>query len=519
MPAAEILYDSQSVPPPVDEATVLLHLDGSEKWTLKDAFEGTHIFGSTGSGKTSGSGRTLAIQFLKSGMGGLVLTAKPDECDEWRKYAAAAGRSPDDFIILSPDNPYSFGFFEYERQIAQSENIPVTETIVNLFGVLLEVSQRKSGDGKDAYWQLAVKQLVRNATDLLLFAGKELSFENLYSLIASAPTTPADASTVTESFNDPRAAAKSFFMECVSAASKSEDRTAPALRLTLTFFISEYPNLAPETRSSVVSYFTTIADVFSRGILNKLFSPAASPEHNFSPDLSRQGKILIIDLPVKRYNETGQLAEVLYKFCWQRAAERQAGSTKMRPTFLWADESHFCCNSGDFLFQTTARSAKVATVYLTQNISNYYAVMPGERGKAETDSLLGNFNTKIFHANNDSVTNIWAADLIGKNWQFRNSFASSVSSSQNNPAKQNIFSLKSLFQSSGTGTSTNVNRSKNEVLEYQIIPLAFCRLAKGGITGDPATDRTVEGIFTQSGRILKTGTNYQMLQFFQEGKK
>jgi len=49
---------------------------GGDSWRIKDACEGTMIFGGTGSGKTSGSGRALATSFLSAGFGGLVLCAK-----------------------------------------------------------------------------------------------------------------------------------------------------------------------------------------------------------------------------------------------------------------------------------------------------------------------------------------------------------------------------------------------------------------------------------------------------------
>ena len=48
---------------------------GGDLWRVKDACEGTVIFGGTGSGKTSGSGRALATAFLAAGFGGLVLCA------------------------------------------------------------------------------------------------------------------------------------------------------------------------------------------------------------------------------------------------------------------------------------------------------------------------------------------------------------------------------------------------------------------------------------------------------------
>src|ERR1017187_3883532 len=68
---------------------------GGDIWRIKDACEGTMIFGGTGSGKTSGSGRALATSFLAAGFGGLVLCAKPDEPALWRSYAAETGRETD----------------------------------------------------------------------------------------------------------------------------------------------------------------------------------------------------------------------------------------------------------------------------------------------------------------------------------------------------------------------------------------------------------------------------------------
>ena len=42
---------------------------GEDRLTLGDVLEGVAIFGSTGSGKTSGSGRTLACSYLKPALG------------------------------------------------------------------------------------------------------------------------------------------------------------------------------------------------------------------------------------------------------------------------------------------------------------------------------------------------------------------------------------------------------------------------------------------------------------------
>ena len=47
-------------------------------WTIREAVEGVAILGDMGSGKTTGSGRTIRKAFLNAGFGGLVMTKKTD---------------------------------------------------------------------------------------------------------------------------------------------------------------------------------------------------------------------------------------------------------------------------------------------------------------------------------------------------------------------------------------------------------------------------------------------------------
>jgi hypothetical protein len=80
---------------PLDMPLVQFSPLAEDAWTLEDAFQGTVIFGSTGSGKTSGSGQLLALKFLKAGFGGLVLCVDIEEANLWRSYLKAAGREKD----------------------------------------------------------------------------------------------------------------------------------------------------------------------------------------------------------------------------------------------------------------------------------------------------------------------------------------------------------------------------------------------------------------------------------------
>ena len=512
----------------------LLNL-GDGNLTIADALQGIHIFGGTGSGKTSGSGQHLATNMLEAGMGGLVLTVKPDEAELWQRYASYAGRDPDDVILfgseITPSTPYSFNFLEYERVQArrtvdrqypglderQRESIAsslLTENLVNLFSALMEVSQRGGGGGQnESYWLNAVRQLLRNALDLVVLAGEQLSFQNLHHVVTSAPSSLDKAGSVAE-MADTAGEGSDVFLRCIRSISETprDDPHSEEASLLLNYWFKEFPALAPETRSVIVSFFTTTADPFLRGTLRKLFSPVDdSPQ--LVPELIHAGKIVVMNLPVKEFFDLGQFAQVLYKFIFQRATERRiADGSEMRPVFLWADESQFFLNSHDMLFQTTARSAKVATVYLTQSLSNYYAIMPGDGGKARTDSLLGNFVTKIFHANTDSVTNQWASELISKASVFRKSYSHSQNTGTPQQSMGRGSMLGDMLFGQRSPDSFGSNLSENEVIDYQVLPIRFTKLRSGG----KQNKCVVEGFITQGGRTFGEEKKNYLLSAFDQ---
>jgi hypothetical protein len=82
--------------------TPIYKLSGKDIQTLDDCTCGTFITGTTGSGKTSGSGKFIAKSYLRKGMGGLVLTVKNDEKNTWIQYAKETGRLAD-LVIFSPE--------------------------------------------------------------------------------------------------------------------------------------------------------------------------------------------------------------------------------------------------------------------------------------------------------------------------------------------------------------------------------------------------------------------------------
>lgn len=217
----------------------------------------------------------------------------------------------------------------------------------------------------------------------------------------------------------------------------------------------------------------------------------------------RFGKIIIVNLPVKTYGEVGRLAQTLYKIAWTRTADRrsglfgfstsgqtettdQTGATLQSPAFLFADESQYFVTSEDMLFQQTARSSRVATVYLTQNLGNYRAVL-GKNGEATMYSLLGNLQTKIFHTNGDPATNKFAEETFGKEW------------------------TPILSKSTNTGDTVqdgrvtmNSGRNANNAMHY--VDVVSARDLTTLAFGTPRYGHRIQAIVFQAGRNWETGS-------------
>ncbi|MBR9847551.1 MAG: hypothetical protein GYB35_16270, partial [Algicola sp.] len=89
----------KTTPNPLDFPLIKFSKDPADWWTIRHAVTGVQIFGGIGSGKSSGSGQTIAHSFLENGFGGIVLTGKIDETETWLKYAKATNRLKDVVIF------------------------------------------------------------------------------------------------------------------------------------------------------------------------------------------------------------------------------------------------------------------------------------------------------------------------------------------------------------------------------------------------------------------------------------
>lgn len=476
-----------------------------DSWTLRDAVRGVQIFGGIGSGKSSGSGATLAKAYLKAGFGFVVLTSKIDEVDSWRRYAKETGRE-DDLIIFEEGSPYKFNPLAYEAM--RKKNVDVL-TLTNLFSEMNEAVENfsagtKSGGSDDSWWDRTVNRFVSNVMGALLLANEEVSIMNLRKVVVSAFTKEELAQydrlrrELIEVDNEEEGAdielklqeflSSHYILNLLSKAAEigfGSPRENERFQFIQEYFLRVFPRLPEKPRAIVDETVYGLIEPFMDGILREHFMEGVSeellPENTF-----KKGSIIIINFPVKEYGIAGLLAQSLYKRRWQEVVERRDVKVYPLPVVQWIDEAQYFLNEKDAEFSTTARSSRACTVYITQNISNYYAAIGGSNPKARVDSLLGNQATKIFHSNSDYVTNNWAADTIGKTFQAQ-------------------YSMNMNMEE--VNGSTNMSRS----LQYQIEPQQFTILKGGG----EENDFLVEAVVTVAGKEWSNGKNYIMITFDQ----
>lgn len=487
-------------------AQPLIHLSPNDWWTIGDSIEGLLCTGRSGGGKSSGTGEMSLSAMVHAGYGGLILAANASEIDFAERICHAAGRG-DDLIVIRPGGmrngdcaPWRFNPVDHELR-RKGDGAGHVENVVGMYAAILDLADRAgsasggppSGHDGDPFWRQSTMRMLRNFVGLLVLALGTVTISDLYQAILSAPQSAEEARS--ESWKT------SFTFRLLKLA--DDKPKTPHQRhdfgLIADYILKELPLLPQKTRGSIVAMFTAMSDALQRGVLHDLFGT----DTTFTPEATEHGRIIVVGLSVKEYGELGLIANVLMKYAWQRSIERRANEGPgTRPVFLYADEAQYFVTARDMLFQTTCRHAKVATVLLTQNVSNFYAALGGgEKGRAEADSLFANLNTKVFHSNGDAVTNQWAAEQIGRSRQF---FLNTNQSSHADDWFETV---------TGMGNSGNSSTGMSEQMDFEVQPSAFTMLRTGGAQHD----KYIDAVVYQSGRTFNaTGKAWLPVTFRQK---
>lgn len=483
---------------------------GPNYFTIRNAVEGVQVFGGIGGGKTSGSGRLLALRYLSAGFGGLVLTAKPDELQVWQDYCCLTGREQD-LIVIEPKGA-TFNFLDYELGHGTGELSPTANLVEVLNTVIAAGAAQDSGRSDDAFWQSSLDTLIHFTIDLCKLGYGRLRVQDLYDIVSTMPKEGEQASVS----NDPSRAYNRVFNAARATVTKQIDAwqatlsaadeeqlqdeaayeealleavsDARLLKFIDGFFSDTLFHIGSKTRSIIELMFSSFLLRLLREPFYSLFCRHSS---TVTPEDCLRGKIVVVNLPVKRYQKAGRDAQLLVKYCFQRAWERRDVTRNPRPVFLWADEAQLFLHEKDADFQATARSSRVATVYLSQNMPNYMASMGGAKPEYKVKSFLGTLATKLFHANADIETNTYSSALVGDGFFVKRSGGTNVGNDS---------------------FSQNVNDSHE--LARLVRPEEFVSLRTGG----PENNHRVVAYMHRQGMPFTNGFNHLKVTFNQNAQ-
>jgi hypothetical protein len=504
--------------------TPLLQLSPHSMLDLRTMLAGgVHVFGATGGGKSSGTGKTLAAALLRAGFGLLVLCAKPEEVDVWRAYARANGRSRS--VILF-DERSSFNIIDWLLAKYGIQGLgAVTDCLMRTMEAVDLSVGGLGGASQESFWRDASRQCLAYAIPAIYAAWGRVTIVNVVAFVTTAATEATQ-------YVDAAWAATSYAARTLR---KAVDEPAvsiggQALAAALDYWFKQFTAIPSRTRGNVVISLTTKLDRFVQpGLLRDCF---CGDRTDICPEMTFEGAVLIVALPVLTHAEDGIIAQHLIKYAWMRAAESRNALDPVhreRPIALWADEAHHFVSLQDDQFLATCRSARACVVFLSQNLPSYYAKL-GENRINTVNGLIGKFNTHVFHLNACTVTNEWASKLIGKGIQRRANASASLgsnrSSGMNDGWGANAGSSQGSGASFGQGGGTNVNSGTSsgssdnfgtnvergvnksrtagysETMDFIVEPADF---SHGLATGGPANNHRVSSIWFNAGGSFKDG--------------
>ncbi len=462
--------------------TVIRDWGNGQTFRLADALTGVAVFGATGSGKTSGIAKHLALGYLANDFGGLVLCAKKEEVYQWVQWAKAAQREQD-LIIVDASAKWRFNFLEWEASHPGGGGltINIVALLDEIAGAIAGSAGKEEGGGDNKFFDDALHFLNMNLVDLPIFAGLPITLPLLRSIVTTAPTSLNDLNDPTWQQNSTCWAILEEAGQKLKNASQDVQDDYEECR---NYWLKEYPVLSDRTRSIITLSFAMLVRPFITRPLRRLFST----DTNVRPEDAFNGKIIIVNLPVQEFRLAGRVANLAWKYCFQVAVLRrmQPQGAYMRPVFLWADEAQNFISDFDAEYQAVARSAGGCTVYLTQNRESYRRVLGNDDA---VDSLLGNLQAKFF-CQNSGDTNEWAAKLLGERWV-------QVASTSANRNEQ--------------GAGGGVTRSEQR--RYFVEPSRFTTLKRGG----DVNNFLVECVVYKGGHLFEDGLPYKLLVFNQRG--
>lgn len=458
-----------------DLLRTLCWLSEHDPLTAAMAVEAMLITGSPGSGKSTTAMRQIIMAFLQSGFGGIFFSAKPEDTRTYIEYVKRAGREKD-LIVFGLNSGHSLDplFYLWNRP---GRGAAMLETIVDLFTLLMSLGNPEAMKSREPFWERKAQQLMRAAIVLLHLAGETISIFSIDQIISTFPHTPEEIDT--PEWQEGHSGA------IVNTIKERRDTYTKAqwndFRRAFYFMGVEWADLDHRVRTSVLAEWSGLADMF---LYEPFLSHFSSAKATWIPeDVTQANKIVIVDFPALEGGDTFRIASCLIKLICMDAFQKRDVIKHPTPSFLVADECQLYVlpKRRDEKFQQVCRSARICSLYATQNLQQLAAEFGEDSLGPKVTGWLGNIGTRIAMAQVDPATNEQIADTIGKVYQ---------------PIGGSSFG------------SQHASMSTQLQLTHRVLPSEFITLKKAS-----PNDPIAEAVVFSGGRLFSNSEPYLLTRF------
>jgi type IV secretory pathway TraG/TraD family ATPase VirD4 len=364
----------------------LLDFGEGHKMSVRAMFESLLVVASVGKGKST-LAKTPCLALLQDNWGGLVLTVKRSQLDEFRSLAQSAGREWDVIVIA----PGAAVFNPLEGEDNPSEAAALVSELAEV------LAGKTRSNENESFWSAQLNIILKNL--FTLCAVEHGCFD--FGLVAEL--FDGRANSLGELADPAWQQASALAAALRTAKKRTEDIN---VRLAAEYFERAYPAHGDRLQGSLAATVSSVLDYLRRPPLRDLFTGKST----FTmADLLDGGRIGIVGLPVLE-SVDGRMANALMQFCFCRAAVRQPRQSRHNPAFLLSDECQETVSRELMAKLAVLREYKVATILLTQNM----AVLDEKIGETAREGLCANLGTKIFGPQGHAATRQWASEQIGK---------------------------------------------------------------------------------------------------------
>lgn len=202
----------------------------------------------------------------------------------------------------------------------------------------------------------------------------------------------------------------------------------------LHYFRNEWAAMAANTRGSIPVSFNAAVQMFSSDYeLAQTFCPHPDTPgifEGFTNECFDTGKVVVVDMPLRKYPKSGLVVATLLKLDFQRGVlrrtEGRSESEVTKPVFLLVDEAQNYVTAsqelGDTLYLAESRKNKPINIYMSQSIDSFLDAFGAHDA---CNVFFNNLRTKVFLSQEGPDSQKICAELCGKHTYYKKTITES----------------------------------------------------------------------------------------------